>query len=149
MGNICRSPTGEGLLRHEAESQGLADELEIDSAGTIGYHTGAPPDPRMTRAAARRGYVLEGSARQIEADDFDRFDLIVAMDSDNLADIHRAARRRGGGVHAEIRLLSSFLPEGSSVDVPDPYYGGEQGFETVIDMIEEACPPILEYLART
>ncbi|MEM1177442.1 MAG: low molecular weight protein-tyrosine-phosphatase [Acidobacteriota bacterium] len=145
MGNICRSPTGEGLFRHVAAEHGVAGEIEIESAGTIGYHAGAPPDARMRRAARRRGYLLEGSARQVEPSDFQRFDLIVAMDRDNLADLRAAAP---SGAKAEIRLLSSFLPPGSPADVPDPYYGGEQGFETVIDMIEAACPAVLEHLVN-
>ncbi|MEO1366019.1 MAG: low molecular weight protein-tyrosine-phosphatase [Acidobacteriota bacterium] len=143
MGNICRSPTGEGLLRHLTAEQGLDGRVEIESAGTIGYHAGAPPDARMRRAAGRRGYRLEGSARQVAPPDFQRFDLIVAMDTDNLNDLRAAAPEHP---RAEVRLLSSFLPPGAPDDVPDPYYGGEAGFETVLDMVEQACPAILEHL---
>ncbi|MEO1084913.1 MAG: low molecular weight protein-tyrosine-phosphatase [Acidobacteriota bacterium] len=143
MGNICRSPTGEGLLRHLAVEEGLDDRVEIESAGTIGTHAGAPPDARMRRAAERRGYRLEGSARRVVPSDFQRFDLIVAMDTDNLNDLQAAAPNRP---RAEVRLLTSFLPIGAPDDVPDPYYGGDAGFETVLDMVEQACPAILEHL---
>lgn len=143
MGNICRSPTGEGLLRHLAADRGLDGQVEVDSAGTIGYHAGAPPDARMRRAAERRGYRLGGSARQVARSDFQRFDLIIAMDTDNLNDLHASAPDHP---RAEVRLLSSFLPPGAPDDVPDPYYGGDAGFETVLDMVEQACPAILEHL---
>ncbi len=142
MGNICRSPTGEGLFRAYVEDRGLSDRIHIDSAGTISYHTGNPPDPRVIESAARRGYELTGSARQISRSDFDRFDLIVAMDRENYSDIIDL----GGARPDQVRLLSSFLPDGSSPDVPDPYYGGADGFETVLDMIEQACPEILDRL---
>ena len=142
MGNICRSPTGEGLFRALVDEKDLSDSFLIDSAGTISYHTGNPPDSRMTAAASRRGYDLKGSARQVQPEDFERFRLIVAMDRDNFSDLMDLGRAKEG----QVRLLSSFLPEGGSVDVPDPYYGGAQGFETVLDMIEEACPAIFEYL---
>ncbi len=140
MGNICRSPTGEGLFRHTVEHHGLADDFDVDSAGTIGYHAGAAPDPRMRRAASRRGYELGGYARQVEPDDFERFSLIVAMDSDNYRDLEAMGLDRPG----QLRMLSDFLDDGWPRDVPDPYYGGAQGFEDVLDMIEAACPSILE-----
>ncbi|MEM9598722.1 MAG: low molecular weight protein-tyrosine-phosphatase [Acidobacteriota bacterium] len=142
MGNICRSPTGEGLFRHLVEARGLDDRIDIDSAGTIAHHAGEPPDPRMTRSAAGRGYRLGGRARQVRPDDVSRFDLIIAMDRQNLQDLEALGPQWNG----RVRLLSDFLPEGSAVDVPDPYYGGEQGFQTVIDMIEEACPAVLDHL---
>lgn len=145
MGNICRSPTGEGLFRAHVEAEGLVDAVLIDSAGTISYHTGNPPDPRMRAAAARRGYHLGGSARQVRRQDFRDFELVVAMDRDNYSDLVAL----GGAQEGQIRLLSSFLPAGAPVDVPDPYYGGDQGFETVLDMIEEACPAILDHLLRS
>ncbi len=140
MGNICRSPTGEGLFKAYVDGRGLSEMIHIDSAGTISYHTGNSPDARMTEAAARRGYELAGKARQITPQDFDRFDLIVAMDRENFSDIIAL----GGAQEGQVRLLSSFLPEGGPIDVPDPYYGGPEGFETVLDMIEQACPEILD-----
>jgi len=144
MGNICRSPTAEGVARHVAAEQGLDGRIEIESAGTLAYHAGEPPDPRMQAAASARGYELDGRARQVTAEDFDRFDLVVAMDRDNLADL-RALEGAGHG-RAELRLFSDFLPAGSAEDVPDPYYGGSRGFERVLDMIEQAVPRLLAEL---
>ena len=144
MGNICRSPTGEGVFRALVEREGCADAIAVDSAGTISYHRGEHPDSRMRHAASKRGYRLESRARQIRREDLDIFDLIIAMDSENLGDIRSLLRKGEPGEH--IRLLSAFLPDGHPVDVPDPYYGGADGFDLVIDMIEEACPRILEHL---
>ena len=143
MGNICRSPAAEGVFRHYVERQGAAEDIYIDSAGTIDYHSGNPADPRMRAAASRRGYKLTSISRQVILEDMDEFDLIVAMDRDNLWYLEDLA----GGPQPHIRLLGSFLPErqgepGHVPDVPDPYYGGTQGFEDVLDMIERACPGI-------
>jgi protein-tyrosine phosphatase len=129
-------------MRALLAEHGLGDRLRVDSAGTTAYHAGDSPDERMRAAAERRGYRLEGSARPLELEDFDRFDLIVAMDRANLRDIRALSR----DVDGQVRLLSHFLAPGSPVDVPDPYYGGGRGFETVLDMIEGACPAILEHL---
>ncbi|MDA8020931.1 MAG: low molecular weight phosphotyrosine protein phosphatase [Thermoanaerobaculia bacterium] len=145
MGNICRSPAGEGLFCAHLEENGLEDSVHVDSAGTIAYHTGNPPDPRMRRAAERRGYVLGGAARQVRENDLSEFDLVVAMDRENLADLQRLADRAGGG-HDRLRLLTDFTTDSQPIDVPDPYYGGDQGFETVLDMIESACPALLDTL---
>ncbi len=142
MGNICRSPTAEALLRHLVAEEGLEGRIRIDSAGTIDYHEGAPPDLRMSEAAARRGYELGGRSRSITPEDAYRFDLIVAMDRSNLADVTEIL----DGGPANVRLLSDFLDEGAPVDLPDPYYGGPQGFERVLDLLEEAGPRILAYL---
>ncbi|MEM7050911.1 MAG: low molecular weight protein-tyrosine-phosphatase [Acidobacteriota bacterium] len=142
MGNICRSPTAEGVLRHLIRDRGLEERVEVDSAGTIGYHSGEAADPRMRQAAERRGYPLESRARQVAAEDFERFDLIVAMDRDNLEDLHELEVEG----RAELKLLSDFLPNGSPKDVPDPYYGGDHGFEEVLDLIESASPALLDYL---
>ncbi len=133
-------------MRRLIESHGLNGRIEADSAGTIGYHSGNPADARMKRAAKRRDYDLDSRARQIVVDDFDRFDLIVAMDRDNYEDI--LSLDRAGRHHDKVRLFSEFLERGDSfgVDVPDPYYGGEQGFEHVLDMIEAGCPRILDHL---
>ena len=144
MGNICRSPTGEGVLRAVIEKRGLSDQIEVDSAGTIGYHVGEPPDARMTRAAAKRGYQLIGRARQVADIDLERFDLIVAMDRDNYRDL--IALAVDADQQERIRLLSSFLDGNSPKDVPDPYYGGASGFEKVLDMIEAACDPIIDHM---
>ncbi|MBI5154869.1 low molecular weight phosphotyrosine protein phosphatase [Candidatus Poribacteria bacterium] len=144
MGNICRSPAGEGVFRAFVESHGLAKQFHIESAGTIGFHEGELPDFRMREAAARRGYQLTSHARQFTAADFDRFDLIVAMDRANRADLLSNANADG---HAQkVRLLTSFHPNPGTDDVPDPYYGGKDGFERVLDLIEGACPGILAQL---
>ena len=143
MGNICRSPAAEAVFRQLVVDEGLEDVVEIDSAGTIGYHAGNPPDRRMRQAGAARGLAIDGQARQVTGSDLDRFDLVVALDRDNLEDLEALA----GGSQPHIRLLSSFLSEGSLADVPDPYYGGAAGFETVLDMLEEAAPRLLEEAA--
>jgi protein-tyrosine phosphatase len=138
MGNICRSPTAEGVMRHLLAERGLEDEIEVQSAGTGGWHAGSPPDARSTRAAAARGITLEGAARQVTRADFEDFDLLVAMDRDNLADLRAIAPP---GTEHKIRLL---LGEGR--DVPDPYYGGPHGFENVLDLVETACEQLLDEL---
>lgn len=134
MGNICRSPTMEGVLRARLAAYGLQDRIEVDSAGTHDYHIGRSPDPRTQAAAARRGYDLSAlRARQVTQADFTAFDFVLAADEDNLANLARV--RAGRGV--EPLLLLSILEPGT--EVPDPYYGGEQGFEQVLDMVEAAC----------
>ena len=144
LGNICRSPTGEGVLQHLLESRGLEDQIRVDSAGTIGYHDGAPADSRMQAAAERRGYELLSRSRKILADDLENFDLVIAMDRENLADIQRLSESPS----ATIKLLSDFLGDDWPSDVPDPYYGGDEGFEYVMDMIEAACPSIIESVLK-
>jgi len=142
LGNICRSPTGEGVLLHLLEQTELPNPIRVDSAGTAGYHIGANADNRMREHAARRGYDLKSRARKLAPNDMEQFDLVVAMDRENFSDI--------GTIHsaptAEVKLLSEFLEDDWPTDVPDPYYGGEAGFEYVLDMIEAACPNIIEYL---
>lgn len=144
MGNICRSPAGEGVFLKHVQDAGLSDVISVDSAGTIGYHAGASADPRMIRAAHARGYRLTSKARRITANDLVDFNLIIAMDRDNLAGIQALAA--DNPTCAEIKLLSEFLPDTFPNDVPDPYYGGDAGFERVLDMIEHACDPILRHL---
>jgi protein-tyrosine phosphatase len=140
LGNICRSPTAEGVMRHLVRERGLEDRIELDSAGTGGWHVGSPPDARSTEAAARRGIVLEGSARRFSVEDFDRFDLILAMDGDNLRDLRALAPDAEAA--AKVRLL-----RGPGLDVPDPYYGDGDGFEVVLDHVEEACRRLLDEIA--
>lgn len=145
MGNICRSPTGEGVFRHYVSRCGHGEVIRIDSAGTIAYHSGNAADTRMRAAASRRGYRLDSIARQVRPRDLETFDLIVPMDHDNLAYLEAMA----GGPDERIRLLGSFLNRMSgntgAPAVPDPYYGGDQGFEAVLDMIEAACPGMLAH----
>ena len=148
MGNICRSPTAEGVFRALAEEEGV--DVGIDSAGTGGWHVGAAPDERATAAAAARGIGLTGAARQFDAGDFDRFDLIVAMDAENVAEMQRVAP--DGEAAAKIRLLREFDPEAAAagdLDVPDPYYGGPDGFEDVLDMVQRATRGLLEEVRST
>jgi protein-tyrosine phosphatase len=145
MGNICRSPTAEGVMRSLVREQGLEDRIEIDSAGTGGWHVGEPPDARATEAARRRGIALEGAARQIVPEDFERFDLIVAMDRENLRGLLAMAPDEAAA--NRVRLLREFDPDASGdLDVPDPYYGGDRGFETVLDHVQAACRGLLEEL---
>lgn len=139
MGNICRSPAAECLFQHFVNERGDANRILIDSAGTISYHAGNPPDSRMSEAAANRGYKLLGRARQVTRHDLDEFDLILAMDRDNLSSLQSLATSPKG----RVVLFSDFLDDQWPQDVPDPYYGGRRGFEDVLDMIEAACPAIL------
>jgi protein-tyrosine phosphatase len=139
MGNICRSPTAEGVMRHLLAERGLEDEIEVESAGTGGWHAGSPPDARSARAAAARGITLEGAARQVTRADFEDFDLLVAMDRENLADLRAIAPP---GTEHKLRML---VADGR--DVPDPYYGGPRGFEDVLDLVETACAQLLDDLA--
>jgi protein-tyrosine phosphatase len=142
MGNICRSPTAEGVMRSLLREEGLEDEIEIDSAGTGGWHAGAPPDSRATEAASRRGIVLEGAARQIRPQDFEDYDLVLVADRENLRDVRRIAP---DAAREKIHLLREFDPASSGdLDVPDPYYGGPGGFEEVLDLVEAACRGLLD-----
>lgn len=144
LGNICRSPTGEGVLQHLVDEQGLQELIEVDSAGTAGYHTGGKADARMREHASRRGYDLTSRARKIVADDLETFDLVIPMDRENLRDIQSLVSELEDSF-AAVKLLSDFLDGDWPTDVPDPYYGGPEGFEFVLDMIEAACPSIVEY----
>ncbi|MGH8289279.1 MAG: low molecular weight protein-tyrosine-phosphatase [Steroidobacteraceae bacterium] len=146
LGNICRSPTAEVVFRAVAAREAPDLVLEIDSAGTAGYHVGELPDRRTRQAAARRGYDLsELRARVVEPHDFEHFDLILAMDRENL----RALERRApASVRERLRLFLEFAPEAGISEVPDPYYGGPNGFEDVLDLIEAASRGLLEHLRR-
>jgi protein-tyrosine phosphatase len=144
MGNICRSPTAEGVFRRLVRDEGLEDQIEIDSAGTGGWHVGEPPDARATEAARRRGIDLGGAARQFSPGDFDRYDLILAMDEENRRELLRAAPDEDA--RAKVRLFREFDPasNGGDLDVPDPYFGGEQGFEHVLDLVDAAARGLLD-----
>ena len=144
LGNICRSPTAEGVMRHKLEEAGLSDDVDVESAGTGGWHIGHPPDERATAAAGARGVPLESRAQRFEAEHFGDFDLIIAMDRQNLEDMRTLAR--GAEAEGKLHLLREFDPEAvrdGSLEVPDPYFGGEGGFEDVLDMIERACDGLL------
>jgi protein-tyrosine phosphatase len=142
MGNICRSPTAEGVFRRLVEERAPDLDLEIDSAGTHDYHVGEPPDERAVAAASRRGIDLSRlRARQVEDADFERFDLLVAMDRLNRETL---LERSPAGSHERIRLFMEFTGRRDVEDVPDPYYGGPLGFEQVLDLAEEAAAGLLE-----
>ena len=144
MGNICRSPTAQGVLAHRAALAGLGDWLQVDSAGTHDYHVGAPPDGRAQVHALRRGVDLSGQrARQLTARDFQDFDLVLVMDDRN----ERAARALCPAAdRAKLRRLTDFCRQHSMGEVPDPYYGGDAGFERVLDLIEDACDGLIAAL---
>ena len=144
LGNICRSPTAEGVLRHLAASEAPELALDIDSAGTADYHIGAPPDLRSQRAALRRGIDISGlRARQVTAADFDRFDLILAMDAENLREL-QALKPRGS--RAVVKLFLEYAPQTKVRSVPDPYYGGDSDFERVLDLTTAASRGLLAAL---
>lgn len=146
MGNICRSPTAEGVTGKLLINNRLESFIKVDSAGTHGYHIGEPPDPRSREAALKRGIDLSGlRARKVVPEDFERFDLLLAMDHDNLALLKRSARPEH---HAKLGLFMSYASRFDTDDVPDPYYGGEQGFELVLDMAEDAARGLIEALQR-
>ena len=143
MGNICRSPTAEGVFRYFVEQAGLIGEIEIDSAGTHAYHVNEPADRRASAAASRRGYSLEGiRARRVETADFERFDYIIAMDRDNLTRLQAEGDEMQQG---KLHLFLDFASAGED-EVPDPYYGGAAGFERVLDLVEDASQGLLEQL---
>lgn len=141
MGNICRSPTAEGVLRHKLRQAGLHQLVQVDSAGTHGYHVGEPPDPRSQAHARRRGYELADlRARAVEARDFERFDWILVMDWDNLELLQERCPPEQAG---KLRRLMEFAPHLGREVVPDPYYGGPAGFDVVLDLIEAACDGLI------
>lgn len=142
LGNICRSPTAEGVMRQVVAAAGWQDRVEIDSAGTGGWHAGELPDKRMRQHASKRGFALTSRARQVRAADFEEFDLIVAMDRKNRRDLQDFVRTTTP--RARVRLFCEFVRDRPETDVPDPYYGGPDGFETVLDLVENGCQGILQ-----
>lgn len=148
MGNICRSPTAEAVLRHKLKAAGLDKVVDVDSAGTYGGHVGEAPDARAQRHAKQRGYDLSRlRARLLMAEDFGRFDWVLAMDADNMARVERLAP---AGCTAQVGLLMSHATHHAGVAaVPDPYYGPPAGFDHVLDLIEDACDGLLPRLAAT
>ena len=146
MGNICRSPTAEGVARTLAERRGLVPGFEFDSAGTHGYHIGKAPDARASAAAAKRGYDLSPlRARQVNEFDFVRFDRILAMDRDNLELLRKACPEESLG---KLGLFLEFATHHGGDEVPDPYYGGPEGFEHVLDLIEDAAAGLLDRMTK-
>lgn len=146
LGNICRSPTADGVFRKLVADAGLAAQIEIDSAGTAAWHVGKAPDPRTQQAAAQRGYDLSLlQARQAVTEDFHRYDHILAMDLDNL---HNLQEIQPAGAKARLGLFLDYAPEQGCLEVPDPYYGGADGFEQVLDLVEAAGRNLLAELQR-
>jgi protein-tyrosine phosphatase len=146
-GNICRSPTAEAVLRRMLADAGLERQVEVDSAGVVDYHAGAPPDHRAQRYAGRRGYDLSRiRARQIRVGDFERFDLVLVMEQDHRDQLIGQCPQ---SLHGKVRLLMELVPGGGAgTEVPDPYYGARAGFERVLDMIEQACAGLRDELRQ-
>lgn len=146
MGNICRSPTAHGVFRHRVRAAGLGHVVQVDSAGTHGFHPGSPPDDRSQMHAQQRGYDLSDlRARQITAHDFGRHDLILVMDWDNLALVEDQCPAEH---RAKVRRLTEFCVKSDAPVVPDPYHGGAQGFDHVLDLVEDACEGLLRHVRQ-
>lgn len=142
LGNICRSPSAENIMNHLLAQKGLTEQIICDSAGTSSYHIGSAPDPRMTKAAAKRGIQMTGKARQFEKADFENFDLILAMDRYNYRDILKLDPQNI--YQNKVELMCNYASQFLDRDVPDPYYGGADGFDYVIDLLLNCCDNLLE-----
>jgi protein-tyrosine phosphatase len=147
LGNICRSPSAENIMNHLIRQRQLTAQIVCDSAGTSSYHIGSTPDRRMTTAAARKGISLVGQARQFTPPDFEQFDLILAMDRENYRDILSLDPSRQ--YQHKVRLICDFCQRHTDREVPDPYYGGTDGFNYVIDLLLDACTGLLEHIVST
>ncbi|MEM6252416.1 MAG: low molecular weight protein-tyrosine-phosphatase [Cyanobacteria bacterium P01_D01_bin.156] len=145
LGNICRSPSAENIMNYLLEQQGLQQQISCDSAGTSSYHIGSSPDSRMAAAAKKRGIKLVGRARQFLVDDFEQFELILAMDDSNYRNI--LALDPSGNYAHKVKRMCEFCREYSDREVPDPYYGGADGFDYVIDLLIDACGGLLQEIA--
>lgn len=146
LGNICRSPSAENIMNYLIEKSNLSDRIICDSAGTSSYHIGSPPDRRMSAAAAKRGIKLLGRARELEIADFKDFDLILAMDRENYRDILYLDRQNQ--YSNKVKLICDFASHHQEKEVPDPYYGGPEGFDRVINLLLDACNGLLEEIVR-
>ena len=146
LGNICRSPSAENIMNHLIKEADLIDQIICDSAGTSAYHIGSAPDRRMRTAAMRRGIELVGKARKFQPIDFERFDLILAMDRENYRDIIYVDRKEQ--YLDKVMMMCSFATQYDDVEVPDPYYGGQDGFEYVIDLLLDACSGLLDHIVK-
>ncbi len=145
MGNICRSPAAEIVFRKMVDDAGLSTEFAIDSAGTVGYHEGNPPDPRMAAHLEKRGYRVEGLSRPLRKADLKDFDLLLTMDDENFSD---TLRQCGETIsRGKVKPFVDFLRENEASEIPDPYYGGDSGFAHVIDLLEDGCAALLEALS--
>ena len=147
LGNICRSPSAENIMNHLIEKAGLGDRITCDSAGTGGYHIGSPPDSRMAMAARKQNIELLGAARKFQRIYFENFDLILAMDRDNYRNI--LALDNTGKYQDKVHLMCEFCQKYDLKEVPDPYYGGPEGFDRVIDLLLDACEGLLHYVKKS
>ena len=147
LGNICRSPSAENIMNHLIQEAGLTDKISCDSAGTSGYHIGASPDRRMNAAANKKGLALQGKSRKLNPSDLQQFDLILAMDRENYQDILYLDRE--GKYEDKVRLMCDFATQKQDKEVPDPYYGGQDGFDYVIELLFDACAGLLEYITSS
>lgn len=146
LGNICRSPAAENIMNHLVAKANLSDQIVCDSAGTSSYHIGSPPDRRMTLAAKQRGIPMQGEARQFQRSDFEQFDLILAMDQENYQNIR--ALDPEGRYQDKVHLMCEFCTQHSTREVPDPYYGGSEGFNQVINLLLDACEGLLQEIQQ-
>jgi len=146
LGNICRSPAAENIMNHLIDQAGMKGQIVCDSAGTSSYHIGSPPDRRMTAAATGRGIAMHGCARQFTRDDFEQFDVILAMDRDNFAEICYLDPK--GQYHHKVHLMCDFCTRHDLKEVPDPYYGGTEGFNQVLDLLMDACQGLLDRVVQ-
>ncbi|MGC6566318.1 MAG: low molecular weight protein-tyrosine-phosphatase [Akkermansiaceae bacterium] len=146
MGNICRSPAGENIFRHFLKNEQLSGPIQCDSAGTIGFHIGKKPDSRMSRTLKKRGYQVTGAARQFDVRDFHDFDLILTMDNENYANVLKLAKTDGD--REKVRKFTEFCSRHNHNEVPDPYYGGDEGFELVADLIEDGSEGLLAHICK-
>lgn len=145
MGNICRSPAAHCVFQHRVDEAGLSDQFEIESAGTIGFHAGAPPDPRMQQVMRARGIPIIGQSKQLDSFDMEHYDLILAMDKDNFDGAISLAR--GDAQRSKVKMFCAYCTEHQVNEVPDPYYGGDRGFEDVMNLIEDGCRGLLQSLS--
>lgn len=145
LGNICRSPTAEGVMRSLLKDRGI-DSVHVESAGTSAWHVGERPDPRARAAASSRGVNIDGAAQHFQAKDFERFDYVLALDASNQHDLLGLTSE--DAERAKVKLFLNFSPDHAGQDVPDPYYGGASGFEHVLDLCESACIGLLDHMSE-
>lgn len=146
MGNICRSPAAHCVFQHRVDEAGLTDQFEVESAGTISFHAGNPPDRRMQEVMRARGIPVVGRSKPLDSYDMEHYDLILAMDRDNFDYAYSLAR--GDAQRTKVKLFCEYCTEHSETEVPDPYYGGDRGFEHVMDIIEDGCRGLLNNLTK-
>ena len=147
LGNICRSPLAEGVFKQRVQDAGLEDKIHVDSAGTSGWHIGEGPDPRSIEIAEKNGIYLDSFGRKAVSEDFKKFDYIIAMDSDNYSDLKRLSHSSMNGT-ARLFLMRDFDDIGKGQDVPDPYYGGEDGFAYVFELLDRSCQNLIEQIRK-